>query len=152
VAEVLVDRVRGAAPARLGDLEPRGDLGQLGARRRRLGELGEDELDDGAGDPASGRLLGLDLHPVAAEGRAGGERFGRAGDADQADPAGAEGGLALVEADGRHPAVGGLCGVEERRPGGDLDLDPVDLDRAHADSSGSIARPLMPAPARRGSG
>ncbi len=68
--------------------------------------------------------------PSRDDGRARGDRAGRALDADQAHAAGAERGLALVEAQ-RRDRRRRARGVEHRRPGRDADLGTVDLERDH---------------------
>ena len=62
MAVVAPRLVRRAAPARLADAEPRGDGGELGVRRGRLGQLREHELDHVGGDPPRPRVVGRDPH------------------------------------------------------------------------------------------
>ena len=68
---------------------------------------------------------------------------GRPSTADQADPAGAEGRLALVEAERRDPAPGGARGLQDRRA--------RPRPRPSTPSTVTVSS-LTPAPARRGSG
>ena len=108
------------------------DGGQLGVGGRRDGELGQDELDDRPHDPLHILAGRGDLHPLAARGRARRQRPGRALGRDQADPAGAERGLAIVEAQGRHVAAGGVDRLQHGRARRHLDFAPVDRSAASA--------------------
>ena len=137
-------RVDRAGPARLADLEPRGDLRPArSAVRRRLGQLREDQLDDRGGDPA--RASGPRCRSPCPRGRAWCRRGSRLG-ARPRSPArptrqtrqAPNGVLALVEAERRHPAAGGSGGLEHRRARRDLDLDPVD--RRTRRSSSTVLR------------
>ena len=70
----------------------------------------------------------VDHHSVATGGCARGQRAGRALDADQADPAGAERILAVVVTEHGHARPGEAGGLQDRRPCSDLERDSVDRD------------------------
>ncbi len=72
VAQVLLALVHLARPAQLAviDAELARDVRELRARRRRLGQLGQHELDRRRRDPAGGRVARVDDHAVATRRRA----------------------------------------------------------------------------------